>query len=52
MMQSLGLDGMSSNESDHKGHKGEATYYILHKDWCSCQITAWLCMLNSLHLHL
>ena len=50
VVQSLGLDGMSSDESDHEGHKGEATYYILHKDWHSCQITAWLCMLDSLHL--
>jgi len=52
VVESLGLDGMSSDESDHEGHKGEATYYILHKDWCSRQITAWLRMLNSLHLRL
>jgi len=52
MVQSLGLDGMSSDESDHEDHKGEATYYILHKDWRSCQITAWLRMLDSLHLRL
>ena len=52
VVQSLGLDGMSSDESDHEGHKGEVTYYILHKDWRSRQITAWLRMLDSLHLHL
>ncbi|KAI6036744.1 hypothetical protein BKA83DRAFT_4120432 [Pisolithus microcarpus] len=35
VVQSLGLDGMSSDESDHEGHSGEATYYILDKDWRS-----------------
>ncbi|KAI5986462.1 hypothetical protein EDD15DRAFT_2174833, partial [Pisolithus albus] len=42
IVESLGQDGMSSDESDHKGHRGEATYYILDKDWHSKQITAWL----------
>jgi len=49
-VQSLGLDGMSSDESDHEGHKGEATYYVLDKTWRSRRITAWLRMLDSLHL--
>ncbi|KAI6094297.1 hypothetical protein F5141DRAFT_1070020 [Pisolithus sp. B1] len=43
IVQSLGLDGMSSNESDHEGHNGEATYYILDKDWhsqCEWQATS------------
>ncbi|KAI6095262.1 hypothetical protein F5141DRAFT_1068513, partial [Pisolithus sp. B1] len=50
IVQSLGLDGMSSNESDHEGHNGEATYYILDKDWHSQCITAWLWLLDALHL--
>ncbi|KAI6144281.1 hypothetical protein BKA82DRAFT_3983196, partial [Pisolithus tinctorius] len=52
IVESLGQDGMSSDESDHEGHWGEATYYILEKDWRSKQVTAWLQMLDSLHLHL
>ncbi|KAI5988440.1 hypothetical protein EDD15DRAFT_2199071 [Pisolithus albus] len=51
-VESLGQDGMSSDESDHEGHRGEATYHILDKDWCSKQVTAWLRMLDSLHPHL
>ncbi|KAL4061726.1 hypothetical protein J3A83DRAFT_4101178 [Scleroderma citrinum] len=50
VVQSLGLDGMSSDESDHEGHQGEATYHILDKPWRSRRITAWLRMLDSLHL--
>jgi hypothetical protein len=52
IVESLGQDGMSSDESDHEGHRGEATYYILDKDWRSKQVTAWLRMLDSLHLRL
>ncbi|KAI6003561.1 hypothetical protein EDC04DRAFT_2523169, partial [Pisolithus marmoratus] len=52
IVQSLGLDGMSSDESDHEGHNREATYYILDKDWCSRRITAWLQLLDALHLRL
>ncbi|KAI5981764.1 hypothetical protein EDD15DRAFT_2199209 [Pisolithus albus] len=51
-VESLGQDGMSSDESDHEGHRGEATYHILDKDWRSKQVTAWLRMLDSLHLRL
>ncbi|KAI6152642.1 hypothetical protein BKA82DRAFT_4013063 [Pisolithus tinctorius] len=40
IVESLGQDGMSSDESDHEGHWGEATYYILEKDWRSKQTTA------------
>ncbi|KAI6137864.1 hypothetical protein BKA82DRAFT_4019319 [Pisolithus tinctorius] len=39
IVESLGQDGMSSDESDHEGHRGEATYYILEKDWRSKQVT-------------
>ncbi|KIK24303.1 hypothetical protein PISMIDRAFT_10304 [Pisolithus microcarpus 441] len=42
IVESLGQDGMSSDESDHEGHRGEATYDILDKDWCSKQVTSWL----------
>ncbi|KAI6141474.1 hypothetical protein BKA82DRAFT_126060, partial [Pisolithus tinctorius] len=35
VVQSLSLDGMSSDELDHEGHSGEATYFILDKDWRS-----------------
>ncbi|KIK13089.1 hypothetical protein PISMIDRAFT_119568, partial [Pisolithus microcarpus 441] len=52
IVESLGQDGMSSDESDHEGHRGEATYYILDKDWRSKQVTSWLRMLDSLHLRL
>ncbi|KAI5981329.1 hypothetical protein EDD15DRAFT_2183621, partial [Pisolithus albus] len=52
VVQSLGLDGMSSDESDHEGHSGEATYHILDKDWRSRHVTAWLQMLDALHLRL
>ncbi|KIK20285.1 hypothetical protein PISMIDRAFT_657625, partial [Pisolithus microcarpus 441] len=52
IVESLGQDSMSSDESDHEGHHGEATYYILDKDWRSKQVTSWLQMLDSLHLRL
>ncbi|KAI5980873.1 hypothetical protein EDC04DRAFT_2595297, partial [Pisolithus marmoratus] len=52
IVESLGQDGMSSDESDHEGHCGEATYYILDKDWRSKPVTSWLRMLDSLHLRL
>ncbi|KAI5989721.1 hypothetical protein EDD15DRAFT_2198405 [Pisolithus albus] len=35
IVQSLGLDSMSSDESDHEGHNGEATYYDLDQGWLS-----------------
>ncbi|KAI6041937.1 hypothetical protein EDC04DRAFT_2564912, partial [Pisolithus marmoratus] len=50
IVELLGQDGMSSDESDQEGHLGEATYYILDKDWHSRQVTSWLRMLDSLHL--
>ncbi|KAI6146475.1 hypothetical protein BKA82DRAFT_4160710 [Pisolithus tinctorius] len=52
IVQQLGVDGMSSDESEHEGHGGEATYYALHKDWRSRHITTWLQLLDSLHLWL
>ena len=51
-MESLGLDGMSSDESSHEGRKGEATYHIREKRWCSRQVNDWLRMLDALHLRL
>ena len=52
IVQQLGVDGMSSDESDHDGHCGEATYYTLHKEWRSRHVTAWLRLLDSLHLRM
>ncbi|KAI6028278.1 hypothetical protein F5J12DRAFT_779994 [Pisolithus orientalis] len=40
IMQQLGVDSMSSDELEHEGHGGEATYYALHKDWQEWQATA------------
>ncbi|KAI6033277.1 hypothetical protein EDC04DRAFT_2571809, partial [Pisolithus marmoratus] len=42
IVESLGQDGMSSDESNHEGHLGKAMYYILDKDWHSRQVTSWL----------
>ncbi|KAI6118074.1 hypothetical protein F5141DRAFT_1000450, partial [Pisolithus sp. B1] len=42
IVESLGQDGMSSDESDHKGHCGEAMCYILDKGRRSKQVTSWL----------
>ena len=50
IVESLGLDGMSSDESSHECHKGEATYHIQEKCWRSQQVNDWLKMLNALHL--
>ncbi|KAI6097444.1 hypothetical protein EV401DRAFT_1879746, partial [Pisolithus croceorrhizus] len=52
IVESLGQDGMSSDESDHKGHWGKVMYHVLDKDWYSKQVTSWLQMLDSLHLRL
>jgi len=52
IVESLGLDGMSSDESSHEGRKGEATYRIWEKRWRSRQVNDWLRMLDALHLRL
>ena len=43
---------MSSDESNHEGRKGEATYHIREKRWCSRRVNDWLRMLDALHLRL
>lgn len=46
----LDADGISSDESDHEVGGGEATYFILRKDWRSQEITEVLHTMDALHL--
>jgi hypothetical protein len=49
-LELLGVDGMSSDESDHAAGQGEATYFVLNKVWRSPKVTEWLRVLDALHL--
>ncbi|KAG2135667.1 hypothetical protein BD769DRAFT_1385540 [Suillus cothurnatus] len=51
MVQWLGPNGMSSNESDHEGLEGKPLYCILQKLWCSLEVTELLRLLDVLHLY-
>ncbi|KAH7904840.1 hypothetical protein BJ138DRAFT_1018563 [Hygrophoropsis aurantiaca] len=50
VIRELGVDGMSSDESDHESGRGEATYYIVRKPWRTAKLTAYLHVLDALHL--
>ena len=50
LIDALGVHGMSSDESDHEAGRGEPTYIIRPKQWCSPELQAWLRTLDSLHL--
>ncbi|KAH7908072.1 hypothetical protein BJ138DRAFT_406823 [Hygrophoropsis aurantiaca] len=50
IVQQLGVDGMSSDESDHEAGHGEASYVIKRKVWRAKAISTWLRTLDSLHL--
>ncbi|KAH7908183.1 hypothetical protein BJ138DRAFT_1013316 [Hygrophoropsis aurantiaca] len=46
----LGVEGMSSDESDHPSEGGEPIYRILRKPWRAPALTPYLRTLDSLHL--
>ncbi|KAH7907602.1 hypothetical protein BJ138DRAFT_1014215 [Hygrophoropsis aurantiaca] len=50
VVRELGTDGMSSDESDHVSGRGEATYKILRRPWRATALTAFLRVLDALHL--
>ncbi|KAG1730192.1 hypothetical protein EDB19DRAFT_1589168, partial [Suillus lakei] len=50
IIKQLGINGMSSDESDHPASNGLATYRILIKCWRSQKITDFLRTCNALHL--
>jgi len=50
-LEQLGPNGMSSNESDHEVGNREPVYFILTKPWRDKSVTAWLRVLDALHLH-
>lgn len=49
-MMALGVDGMSSDESDHPSGQGEPIYKIANKDWRPLELKRWLRTSDSLHL--
>ena len=49
-LEQLGPNGMSSNESNHEVGNRELIYFILTKPWRDKSVTAWLCVLDILHL--
>ncbi|KAH7908028.1 hypothetical protein BJ138DRAFT_974978, partial [Hygrophoropsis aurantiaca] len=52
MVEQLGRDGMSSDESDHGSRGSEAVYVISSKEWRSNAVTDWLRTLDALHIRL
>ncbi|KAH7903686.1 hypothetical protein BJ138DRAFT_1020240 [Hygrophoropsis aurantiaca] len=51
LVTSLGVDGMSSDESGHEGRQGEPTFFITGKPWRARSVTTWVRTLDSLHIH-
>jgi hypothetical protein len=51
-LELLGVDGMSSDESDHEAGKGEAAYFIVDKQWRSVGVKECLRTLDAWHLRL
>ena len=49
-MEALGIQGMSSDESDHTTGRGEPTYHNHKKSWCSPILIKWLHILDCLFL--
>ncbi|KAH7903637.1 hypothetical protein BJ138DRAFT_1020316 [Hygrophoropsis aurantiaca] len=52
MVERLGRNGMSSDESDHGARGGDPTYNIVNKEWRANAVTDWLRTLDALHLRL
>ncbi|EPS98044.1 hypothetical protein FOMPIDRAFT_117841 [Fomitopsis schrenkii] len=50
LVDALGVQGMSSDESDHESGQGQATYFIKKVPWRSAPLHTWLRELDSLHL--
>lgn len=50
LLDALGVHGMSTDESDHESGRGEPTYVVRPKRWCSPELHHWLRTLDSLHL--
>lgn len=50
VVKMLGVDGMSSDESDHESGEGEATYFASCKHWRSAEVTQYLHTLDAWHL--
>ncbi|KAF7967372.1 hypothetical protein HWV62_34459 [Athelia sp. TMB] len=51
VVQNLGMDGMSSDESDHETGAGEATYFLTSKKWRAVEVTQYLHDLDAWHLY-
>jgi hypothetical protein len=49
VISSFGVDGMSSDESDHES--GVPRYRILQKSWRNPRVTPWLRIFDAIHLH-
>lgn len=50
LVDALGVQGMSSDESDHETGQGQATYFIKKVPWRAALLHTWLRELDSLHL--
>lgn len=49
VIRALGVDGMSSDESEHEG--GSPRYRILQKPWRNPSITSWLRVFDAVHMN-
>lgn len=51
MLENLGIDGMSSDESEteHVGGDYHTNYHILRPQWRAGRVTPWLRMFDSIH---
>jgi hypothetical protein len=52
MIKYLGVDGVSTDESDHENNRGVPQYLIVQKPWRNPTLSSWYRALDSLHRHL
>ena len=50
LVDALGVQGMSSDKSDHESGQGQPTYFIKKVPWRAAPLHTWLRELDSLHL--
>ena len=52
LIDALGVEGMSSDESDHELAAGAPSYVVSELRWRSPALSTWLRMFDSLHLRI
>jgi hypothetical protein len=50
LLQQLGVEGMSSDKSEHDDLTGHPRFFVLCPIWRAKELTSWLRMFNSVHM--